>query len=109
VQGGWALQQLASALLATGADADDLAKALAPYQLAYRDSFVAHTHALLGIAPAGEAEEDVGFLQAFYAWMTKAKRSGRRFFMTGSAGRQARPGLLPHRRRRFIPMRPSRQ
>ena len=72
VQGGWALQQLASALLLLGADAEDLARSLAPYQLAYRDSFVAHTHTLLGVAPAGEAEADLGFLQAFYAWMTES-------------------------------------
>ena len=72
VQGGWALQQLASALLLL-ADADDLAAALAPYQEAYRDSFVAHTHALLGIAPAGEVEADTEFLQAFFAWMTESE------------------------------------
>ena len=73
VQGGWALQQLASALLLVGAEADDLAKALAPYQLAYRDSFIAHTHALLGIAPTGEDDADIDFLQAFYAWMTESE------------------------------------
>ena len=72
VQGGWALQQLASALLLLGAEAEDLARALAPYQLAYRDSFIAHTHDLLGITPTGEAEVDVDFLQAFYAWMTES-------------------------------------
>jgi uncharacterized protein YdiU (UPF0061 family) len=73
VQGGWALQQLASALLLVGAEADDLAKALAPYQLAYRNSFIAHTHALLGIAPTGEDDADIDFLQTFYAWMTESE------------------------------------
>ncbi|MCA8901162.1 MAG: YdiU family protein [Hyphomonas sp.] len=71
VQGAWALQQLASVLLLL-ADADDLARSLGVYQDAYRDSFVSHTHALLGIAPKGEVEEDVAFLQAFYAWMTES-------------------------------------
>jgi len=72
VQGGWALQQLASALLLLGAEAEALARSLAPYQTAYRDSFVAHTHALLGIVPTGKAEADVDFLQGFYAWMTES-------------------------------------
>jgi len=72
VQGAWSLQQLASALLLL-ADADDLAPALAPYQEAYRDSFIAHTHALLGIAPTGEAEADTDFLQSFYGWMTESE------------------------------------
>lgn len=69
VQGGWALQQLASALLLL-ADAEDLARALAPYEAAYRESFSAHTHALLGLAPTGDLTEDIGLLQAFYGWMT---------------------------------------
>lgn len=69
VQGGWALQQLASALLLL-ADAEDLAPALAPYEAAYRDSFAAHTHALLGLTPTGNLEADIGLLQAFYGWMT---------------------------------------
>ena len=69
VQGGWALQQLASALLLL-ADAEDLAHALAPYEAAYRESFAAHTHALLGLAPTGNLEADIGLLQAFYGWMT---------------------------------------
>ncbi|MEZ5997370.1 MAG: YdiU family protein [Hyphomonas sp.] len=72
VQGAWSLQQLASALLSL-ADADALAKSLAPYQEAYRAAFVAHTHALLGIAPTGEAEADTAFLQSFYGWMTDSE------------------------------------
>ena len=72
VQGAWSLQQLASALLLL-ADADDLAASLAPYQEAYRDSFIAHTHALLGIAPTGEVEADTDFLQSFYGWMTESE------------------------------------
>jgi serine/tyrosine/threonine adenylyltransferase len=71
VQGGWALQQLASALLLL-AEAEDLAPALAPYEAAYRDSFAAHTHALLGLAPLGDPAQDIGLLQAFYGWMTES-------------------------------------
>lgn len=69
VQGGWALQQLASALLLL-AEADDLAKALVPYEAAYRQSFIDHTHALLGLQPIGDTEADIHFLQSFYGWMT---------------------------------------
>ncbi|MFN4024302.1 MAG: protein adenylyltransferase SelO family protein [Hyphomonas sp.] len=69
VQGGWALQQLASALLLL-ADAEDLAKALVPYEAAYRQSFIGHTHALLGLQPTGETEQDIHFLQTLYGWMT---------------------------------------
>ena len=76
VQGGWALQQLASALLATGADADDLAKAL---------------------APAGEAEEDAGFLQAFYGWMTESEAAWPQVFHDwfGGAASEARAAVSP--------------
>jgi uncharacterized protein YdiU (UPF0061 family) len=71
VQGAWSLQQLASALLLL-AEAEDLARALEPYEAAYRDSFVAHTHALLGIAPMGDESADIAFLQAFYGWLTES-------------------------------------
>ena len=74
VQGGWALQQLASALLLL-AEAEDLAPALAPYEAAYRDSFAAHTHALLGIALTGDVQQDIGLLQTFYGWMTESGAS----------------------------------
>ena len=74
LQGSWALQQLASAMLLL-ADADSLAQALAPYEAAYRDSFSAHTHALLGLDPLGDAASDIGFLQAFYGWMTSSGAS----------------------------------
>jgi uncharacterized protein YdiU (UPF0061 family) len=85
VQGGWALQQLASALLLL-ADAQDLARALAPYEAAYRDSFAAHTHALLGLAPTGELGEDIGFLQAFYGWMTTSGATWPQTFFDWFAG-----------------------
>ena len=69
VQGSWALQQLASAMLLV-AEADDLAEGLLPFQRAYQDSFVAHSHALLGLQPLNDPEQDLGFLQAYYSWMT---------------------------------------
>ncbi|MEZ5987310.1 MAG: YdiU family protein [Hyphomonas sp.] len=96
VQGAWALQQLASALLLL-VDADDLAKALAPYQESYRDSFVAHTHALLGIAPAGNVEDDTGFLQDLYAWMTESDASWPQVFHDwfGGAASEARAKASP--------------
>ena len=96
VQGAWALQQLASALLLL-ADADDLAIALSPYQIAYRDSFVAHTHALLGIAPVGEGEADLDFLQAFYGWMTESGASWPQVFHDwfGGAESEARADASP--------------
>jgi uncharacterized protein YdiU (UPF0061 family) len=71
VQGSWALQQLASALLLL-ADAEDLAPALTPYEPAYRESFAAHTHALLGLTPTGDPASDISLLQTFYGWMTES-------------------------------------
>lgn len=88
IQGGWALQQLASALLLL-AEAEDLAGGLAPYQQAYQDSFVAHTHHLLGLAPLGEADADIGFLQAFYAWMTKSEARWPQVFFDWFCGRES--------------------
>jgi serine/tyrosine/threonine adenylyltransferase len=70
VQGGWALEQLASSLLLI-ADADTLAPALAPYGEAYRAAYIAHTHHLLGLNPLGDIEADTAFLVALYGWMTE--------------------------------------
>lgn len=96
VQGGWALQQLASALLLV-ADADDLARALLPYEAAYRDSFSAHTHALLGLAPVGDIGEDITFLQAFYGWMTESGAAWPQTFFDwfGGSASEARAGASP--------------
>lgn len=96
VQGGWALQQLASALLLL-AEADDLAKALAPYEGAYRDSFVAHTHTLLGLEPENNTETDISFLQTFYGWMTECGASWPQTFFDWFAGSasQARAAASP--------------
>lgn len=71
VQGAWALQQLASALLLL-ADADDLAASLAAYEPAYQLSFAAHTLHLLGLKGSAELADDLAFLQAFYGWMTES-------------------------------------
>lgn len=90
VQGGWALQQLASALLLL-ADAEDLAPSLAPYETAYRDSFAAHTHALLGLAPMGDTAQDIGFLQAFYGWMTESGAGWPQTFFDWFAGAASEP------------------
>lgn len=88
LQGGWALQQLASALLPL-ADAEDLASGLKPYERAYQDSFVVHTHALLGLAPLEDAQADTGFLQAFYAWMTESGASWPQVFFDWFGGRES--------------------
>ena len=88
VQGGWALQQLASALLLV-AEAEDLAKALAPYERAYQDSFVAHTHALLGLKPLGASDRDVAFLQDFYAWMTASEADWPQTFFDWFGGEES--------------------
>ncbi|MBA3067381.1 MAG: YdiU family protein [Hyphomonas sp.] len=85
LQGGWALQQLASALVLL-ADAGDLARALAPYEAAYRDSFTGHTHALLGLAPTGDRAADTAFLQAFYGWMTDSGAGWAQTFFDWFAG-----------------------
>ncbi|MBY9066197.1 YdiU family protein [Hyphomonas sp. WL0036] len=96
IQGGWALQQLASAMLLL-ADADDLAKALAPYEPAYRESFTAHTHTLLGLLPSGDAASDIGFLQTFYAWMTESGASWPQTFFDwfGGIASEDRAGASP--------------
>ncbi len=70
LQGGWALQQLASAMLLL-ADAEDLAKCLPAYETAYQESFAAHTLRLLGLENGPDLESDLGFLQTFYGWMTE--------------------------------------
>lgn len=93
VQGGWALQQLASAMLLL-AEADDLAKALVPYEAAYRESFIDHTHKLLGLEPKNDTDTDISFLQTLYAWMTESGASWPQTFFdwfggTASAARAA--------------------
>lgn len=96
LQGSWALQQLASALLLL-ADADDLAKALVPYEAAYRASFAAHTHALLGLAPSGDQETDIGFLQTLYGWMTETGAGWNQTFFDwfGGGASEARAAASP--------------
>ncbi|MFN7054883.1 protein adenylyltransferase SelO family protein [Hyphomonas sp.] len=110
VQGGWALQQLASALLLLG-DADELAKALAPYETAYRESFIAQTHALLGLAPLGNTEKDIELLQAFYGWMTESGAAWNQTFFDwfggglSAARAEASPQAALYRAAGFAPVR----
>ena len=94
VQGGWALQQLASALLLL-AQAEDLAPSLAPYEAAYQASFAAHTHALLGLAPVGDRAEDIGLLQALYGWMTESGASWPQTFFDWFCADEARAAASP--------------
>ena len=110
LQGGWALQQLASALLPL-AEAEDLASGLKPYERAYQESFVAHTHALLGIAPLGDPQADTEFLQVFYAWMTETGASWPQTFFDWFGGREsasraaASPQAALYKEDRFTPVR----
>lgn len=96
VQGGWALQQLASSMLLL-ADAEDLARALIPYEAAYRESFSAHTHALLGLKPGADADDNLAFLQSFYGWMTQSQASWPQTFFDwfGGAASEARASASP--------------
>lgn len=96
VQGGWALQQLASAMLLL-AEAEDLAKALTSYEQAYRGSFTAHTHALLGLSPLQDMNADVGFLQGFYSWMSESGASWSQTFFDwfGGPASRARAAASP--------------
>lgn len=71
LQGGWALQQLASALLLLS-NADDLAQSLAIYEPTYQASFTDHTFHLLGLAPTQPPADTLKFIQAFYGWMTES-------------------------------------
>lgn len=109
-QGAWALQQLASALLPL-ADAEDLAKGLAPYEAAYQQSFVAHTHHLLGLHSSGDLRADLTFLQAFYGWMTSSGAAWPQTFFDlyggmASAGRmQASPQTALYQTADFAPVR----
>ncbi|MEH6695434.1 MAG: YdiU family protein [Hyphomonas sp.] len=109
-QGAWALQQLASALLPL-ADAEDLAKGLAPYEAAYQQSFVAHTHHLLGLHSSSDLRADLTFLQAFYGWMTSSGAAWPQTFFDlyggmASAGRmQASPQTALYQTADFSPVR----
>ena len=110
LQGGWALQQLASALLPL-AGAEDLATGLKPYERAYQESFVSHTHAMLGIAPFGDPDADTEFLQAFYAWMTETGASWPQTFFDWFGGHESTsrasssPQAALYKEDRFSPVR----
>jgi uncharacterized protein YdiU (UPF0061 family) len=95
-QGAWALQQLASALLPL-ADADDLARGLAPYEAAYQQSFAAHTHLLLGLDSSGDLRTDLTFLQGIYGWMTTSGASWPQTFfdLYGGVASEARMKTSP--------------
>jgi serine/tyrosine/threonine adenylyltransferase len=96
VQGAAALEHLASSLLLL-CDSTPLVAALAPYGEAYRDSYIAHTHALLGLKPTGDAAADTAFLVALYGWMTERGAAWPEFFFDwfGGAMSEARAGESP--------------
>jgi serine/tyrosine/threonine adenylyltransferase len=95
-QGAWALHQLASALLPL-AEADDLARGLAPYEATYQQAFAAHTHLLLGLATSGDLRKDLTFLQGLYGWMTTSGASWPQTFfdLYGGSASEARMKASP--------------
>ncbi|MEO1027740.1 MAG: YdiU family protein [Pseudomonadota bacterium] len=95
-QGLWALQQLAGALMLIG-EKDSLAEALGAYELAYQESFVSHTLALLGLE-AVETEADLEFVATLYAWLTESEISWPQFFFDwfGGALSKERAATSPH-------------
>ena len=109
-QGAWALQQLASALLPL-AEADDLARGLAPYEAAYQQAFAAHTHLLLGLEGSGELGADLAFLQGFYGWMTTSGASWPQTFFDLYGGTASEPRMKTspqaglYRAEAFVPIR----
>ena len=84
-QGIWALQQLGGALTLL-AEADDLSGALAAYEPAYQRAFARHTLALLGLQDGASLEDDLTFLQAYYAWMTETGAGWAQTFFDWFAG-----------------------
>lgn len=109
-QGAWALQQLASALLPL-AEAEDLARGLAPYEATYQQSFAAHTHHLLGLHGSGDLRGDLTFLQAFYGWMTTSGAAWPQTFFDLYAGEasaarmKASPQAALYQTESFAPVR----
>ncbi len=111
VQGAWALEQLAACLLMF-ADADGLGAVLtATYGAAYRESYIAHTHKLLGLKPLGDAQGDTDFIVAFYGWMTASGAAWPETFFDWYGGRisEARANTSPqgtlYRAAEFAPVR----
>jgi len=95
-QGLWALQQLGGALSLI-APTDDLSTGLQAYEPAYQASFVDHTLALLGLSRAENLEEDLSFLQDFYAWLTESQANWPQTFFDWFGGKAGadRPDKSP--------------
>lgn len=86
VQGFWALQQLATSLLLVNDDADALAAALGSYERTYQDSFIAHTHKLLGVEPLENRDRNLTFLQDLFGWMTTSQANWPQVFFDWFCG-----------------------
>lgn len=84
-QAGWALQQLASALLPL-ASVDELTAALASFQDVYQTAFARHTLFLLGLRDGPNLAGDLTFLQTFYGWMTASEASWAQTFFDWFGG-----------------------
>ena len=109
-QGLWALQQLGGAMTLL-ADADDLSKALSAYEPAYQGAFARHTLALLGLQDGPSLNDDLSFLQTFYAWMTESGADWAQTFFDwfGGPASEARAGASPqaalYKAENFAPVR----
>ena len=69
---GWNLAQLAGALSLI-AEESALLEALQAYGANYSEALIAALHHRLGLAPLGEREADLAFLQALFAWMGESQ------------------------------------
>lgn len=82
---GWNLAQLAGAL-ALVSEQPPLLAALNGYGPAYSAALNQAVHARLGLAPTGDQEADLAFLQALFGWMAAARASWAQTFHDWFAG-----------------------
>jgi len=108
---GWNLAQLAGALSLIS-EQEPLLGALQRYGEAYSPALIAAVHARLGLAPLGDREADLGFLQGLFGWMAEAEIAWAQMFHDWFGGEASRarakaspaaalydtPGFAPVRR-----------
>ncbi|MBY0447819.1 MAG: YdiU family protein, partial [Hyphomonadaceae bacterium] len=82
---GWNLAQLAGALSLVS-EQEALLAALNGYGPAYSAALVRAVHTRLGLAPTGDQEADLAFLQALFGWMAAAHASWAQTFHDWFAG-----------------------
>ncbi len=111
-QGLWSLQQLAGAMtLVTGEETAGLVTALEGYEPAYRRALAAAMTGRLGIAQAGDVEDDIGLVAELFAWMTETGIGWQGVFHDWFCGREsegramAGPRAALYERGDFAPVR----